>query len=152
MKRQAGFTLIELMITVAIISILAAVAIPAYGDYINKAKVPACNMSFTSFKTDATLSFSEGGIWPEKFEINTTVVIPSELHKYIDGVDGNYISKISFDPGPSPCYKCELIGFDEKVLAWEWAEGEVWNCSSTKQSNSCKTTVEDTYLPKLCRS
>ncbi len=60
---QKGFTLIELMIVVAIIGILAAVAIPAYGDYTARAQAAEAMTLLDGLKTPMTEAFTNDASW-----------------------------------------------------------------------------------------
>lgn len=59
MKNQTGFTLIELMITVAIISILAAVALPAYSDYVTRGRIPEATSSLAAMRVQMEQYFQD---------------------------------------------------------------------------------------------
>ncbi len=60
-KKQQGFTLIELMIVVAIIGVLSAFAIPAYKDYVRKSEVASAVATMKSLITPAELYYQENG-------------------------------------------------------------------------------------------
>ncbi len=84
MKRsiQKGFTLIELMIVVAIIGILAAVALPAYQDYTVRAKVSEMILAASSAKT----SVSEAANGLSAMPAALSVAVATQASKYVSDV------------------------------------------------------------------
>jgi type IV pilus assembly protein PilA len=87
-KMQQGFTLIELMIVVAIIGILAAIAIPAYQDYTIRAKVTEGLNLADSAKTAVAESFQSGGATGLKAAATSwnNSFVSSGATKYVSGI------------------------------------------------------------------
>ncbi|HIF9223860.1 TPA: pilin [Photobacterium damselae] len=64
MKGQKGFTLIELMIVVAVIGVLSAIAIPKYQDYVKKGALGAALASASALKTNIEDTIASTGVFP----------------------------------------------------------------------------------------
>ncbi|RKR68953.1 type IV pilus assembly protein PilA [Acidovorax sp. 94] len=175
MKRfmQKGFTLIELMIVVAIIGILAAVALPAYQDYTVRAKVSEAVIAGSSVK----------GMFSEAFQTDGTqglinaataydaVPIAEKSSKYVQNIVVNKASPwtitVQVDAtaangiptgldGQTITFSPNVNGKTPAVTsqgAVDWACGSVTtlNAAARKLANVAKGTLPAKYAPSECR-
>src|SRR4029079_8768764 len=99
MKRiQQGFTLIELMIVVAIVDILAAIALPAYQDYIVRSKMSETMAAIAACKTSVAEYTSTKGTLPGNVTLAGCSTVPSQYLASLD-FDGTQIVGISANTG-----------------------------------------------------
>ncbi|HFB1046346.1 TPA: pilin, partial [Neisseria gonorrhoeae] len=86
---QKGFTLIELMIVIAIVGILAAVALPAYQDYTARAQVSEAILLAEGQKSAVTEYYLNHGIWPADNGAAGVASSSSIKGKYVKEVEVN---------------------------------------------------------------
>ncbi|MGR9090105.1 MAG: pilin [Gammaproteobacteria bacterium] len=141
-KVQQGFTLIELMIVVAIIGILAAVAIPAYQDYTIRAQVTEGLSLASAGKTAVSEFFATNGRLPAS---NASAGIATD-----QSISGNHVDRVAInDAGAGSgfivvVYSAQAIAQDTLILAPSTMGGRVaWDCRGG--------TLEDKYRPSSCR-
>ncbi|EMS5673895.1 pilin, partial [Neisseria gonorrhoeae] len=154
---QKGFTLIELMIVIAIVGILAAVALPAYQDYTARAQVSEAILLAEGQKSAVTEYYLNNGEWPEN---NTSAGVASPA----SNIKGKYVQKVEVNNGvvtatmASSNVNKEIQG--KKLSLWAKREnGSVkWFCGQPVQRNGDTVAdandnkkIDTKHLPSTCR-
>ena len=142
MKKQQGFTLIELMIVVAIIGILAAIAIPAYQDYTIRAQVSEGLNLAGGAKAAVTEFYQDRGAWP-------TGNSQAGLATNASSINGKYVSSVGVvNSVVTVTYGVDAhatINGQTITLTAADAVGSVtWTCASGG-------VIQDKHLPAACR-
>lgn len=145
-KMQKGFTLIELMIVVAIIAILAAIAIPAYQDYLIRTQVSEGAVLTDGAKTAMAEYYSNTGNFPAAGgTANATVGLAKA-----SSISGKYVTQV--DVGVTQGQIQAKFGNEAntKIQSQFFILSAITNAGSIAWSCK-KSTVNPKYLPTSCR-
>jgi type IV pilus assembly protein PilA len=143
---QKGFTLIELMIVVAIIGILAAVAIPAYGDYTAKAQAAEAFTLLDGLKTPYSEEMANG-TWPLTTAI-PGIVITGKYVATIDAASANCAATSGVCGVLKATYK--TAGVNSKLAPAGVATIVALVLDSSSGTWSCASSLSTEIKPKSC--
>ena len=152
---QKGFTLIELMIVVAIIGILAAIAVPAYQDYTIKAKVSETASLMSPVRTAMDIAFSEGTVLADLGTlplVNLGIQVASNYNgKYVSYVTYGETANVPYvEAGLRASTAADPLGLgtaDGLVVQWT-AATDGGNLKWVVAPTGSGSTVPQKYLPK----
>jgi type IV pilus assembly protein PilA len=157
-KRARGFTLIELMIVVAIIGILASIAIPAYQDYTIRAQVVEALALIDEVKPSVRDYYRERGVWPEDNE-NAGVPAPEHLlGQYVAGIvvtDG--AMHVRFGNKAHANLSGTTLTIRPLYVTANPSSPIAWNCGFSEPPQGMspqgadRTDVPSRFLPSVCR-
>jgi type IV pilus assembly protein PilA len=160
-KVQQGFTLIELMIVVAIIGILAAIAIPAYQDYTIRAQVSEGLNLAGAAKTAVAETYLNRGTAPANRTVaGMTTNAGDTQGKYVLSVDvvngeiiivyGNDAHSNITGSGANTLVLTPFLSEDDSVV-WKCGDAAEGSNLSAMNADTDGTNIESRYLPSACR-